>query len=230
MEFSTMAGKAVATKMAKAASGPFASWALVLKDFAQAWLTYGVLTVAISSVTHGIYGIPLWQVSDVILALFLFFIAFVASLSLIAFCLDLTRVEITLALGRLINIAMLPFLPFGMVLGFLLYGFISGEAFATESFVYAGYVGVFADAYLLVSAFAGDFLSLLKPGVGHAGIEGVVVDRDRLVLVAQVASILLAIAGFLVARARVAGFDTVAIRTTPLAVFERAGLRAEPTA
>jgi hypothetical protein len=69
---------------------------------------------------------------------------------------------------------------------------------------------------------------LLKPGVGHAGIEGVVVDRDRLVIVMQVASIILAIAGFLVARTRVTKFGTVAVRTTPLALFERAGHETEP--
>ena len=209
-----------ARNMTHAASGPFAYWGLVLKDFAQAWLTYGLLTMAIAGVTHGIYGIPLWQVIDVILALFLFFVAFVASLSLIGFCLDLTRAEITLALGRLMNIAMLPFLPFGMVLGFLLYGFISGETFAAESFVYAGYVGVFADAYLLASAVGGDFLALLKPDTSVAGATGVVVDTERLVFLAQVASVLLAVAGFMVGRVRLATSTDPGVRTTPFALFQ----------
>jgi len=207
--------------VAHAAEGPFAYWGLVLKDFAQAWLTYGILTIVIAGITHGIYGIPLWQVSDVILALFLFFVAFVASLSLIGFCLDLTRAEITLALGRLLNIAMLPFLPIGMVLGFLLYGFISGETFAAESFVYAGYVAVFADAYLLASAVGGDFLALLKPDTSVAGVTGVLVDTERLMFLAQVASVLLALAGFMVGRVRVASSITPNMRTTPFALFQR---------
>jgi len=191
----------------------------VLKDFAQAWLTYGVLTIVIAGVTHGIYGIPLWQVSDVILALFLFFVAFVASLSLIGCCLDLTRAEFVLALGRLINIALLPFLPFGMVLGFLGYGYISGQSFARESFVYAGYVGIFADSYMLVATFAGDFLTLLKVDTRVAGSTELVVDTERLVFLAQVASVLLAIAGFMVGRVRAARAIDTGVRTNPLAVF-----------
>ena len=31
--------------------GPFAYWALVLKDFAQAWLAYGILAVVIAGKT-----------------------------------------------------------------------------------------------------------------------------------------------------------------------------------
>ena len=209
--------------VAHAAEGPFAYWGLVLKDFAQAWLTYGVLTIVIAGITHGIYGIPLWQVSDVILALFLFCVGFVGSLSLIACCLDLTRAEFVLALGRLINIAMLPFLPFGMVLGFLGYGFISGEAFVKESFVYAGYVGVFADAYVLASTFAGDFLAVLKPDTSVAGATGMVVDSERLVFLAQIASVLLAIAGFMVGRVRAARVIDPGVRTSPFALLEPKG-------
>ena len=201
-----------------AAEGPFAYWGLVLKDFAQAWLTYGVLAILIAGVTHGIYGIPLWQVRDVILALFLFFIGCVASLSLIACCLDLTRAEVVLALGRLINIAMLPLLPFGLVLGFVGYGFIADQSFAKESFVYAGYVGVFADAYLLASAFAGDFLALMKT-VRVAGVEDVVVDQERLVLLAQIASVLLALAGFALGRVRAVSSVDPGVRTSPFALF-----------
>ena len=206
-----------------AAEGPFAYWGLVLKDFAQAWLTYGVLAILIAGVTHGIYGIPLWQVSDVILALFLFFIGFVASLSLIACCLDLTRAEVVLALGRLINIAMLPLLPFGLVLGFVGYGFIAGEAFVKESFVYAGYVGVFADAYVLASTFAGDFLAVLTPDTSVAGATGMVVDSERLVFLAQIASVLLAIAGFMVGRVRAARVIDPGVRTSPFALLEPKG-------
>jgi hypothetical protein len=207
-------------EVAHAAAGPFAYWGLVLKDFAQAWLTYGILTIVIAGITHGIYGIPLWQVSDVILALFLFFVAFVASLSLIGCCLDLTRAEFVLALGRLINIALLPFLPFGMVLGFLGYGFISGQSFATESFVYAGYVGVFADAYTLATSFAGDFLALMKADTRVAGSTELVVDTERLVFLAQIASVLLAIAGFMVGRVRATRVGEVGVRTSPFALFE----------
>ena len=86
-------GKPAARKV----EGPFAYWALVLKDFAQAWLAYGILSIVIAGITHGIFHIPLWQIVDVILALFVFFVGFFGSLSLIAFCLDLTRGEIILS-------------------------------------------------------------------------------------------------------------------------------------
>lgn len=201
--------------------GPFAYWALVLKDFAQAWLAYGILSLLIAGITHGIFHIPLWQVVDVILALFVFFLGFFGSLSLIAGCLDLTRGEIILALGRIINIAMLPFLPIGAVLGFLAYGFIVEQDFATTSFVYAGYVGVFADAYQLAATLWGDFLALMKPVRDAAGVETLVVDRDRLVLLVQLASVLLAVAGFLISRSRVTYIADDTLRVSPFAVVRR---------
>lgn len=201
--------------------GPFAYWALVLKDFAQAWLAYGILSVVIAGITHGIFHIPLWQVVDVILALFFFFVGFFGSLSLIAFCLDLTRGEIILALGRIINIAMLPFLPVGAVLGFLAYGFVVEQDFGTTSFVYAGYVGVFADAYQLMATLWGDFLALMKPVRDAAGAETLAVDRDRLVLLVQIASFLLAVAGFLISRSRVTYVADDTLRVSPFAVIRR---------
>jgi hypothetical protein len=76
-----------------------------------------------------------------------------------------------LALGRLINIALLPFLPFGMVLGFLGYGFISGQSFAKESFVYAGYVGVFSDTYMLLTSFVRRLPRLAEGGHAHCRID-----------------------------------------------------------
>jgi hypothetical protein len=201
--------------------GPFAYWALVLKDFGQAWIAYGVLSIIIAGITHGIFHIPLWQVVDVILALFLFFIGFFGSLSLIAFCLDLTRGEIILALGRIINIAMLPFLPVGAILGFLAYGYIIEQQFETTSFVYAGYVGVFADGYQLLAALWGDFLALMKPVRDAAGGETLAVDRARLVLLVQIASIVLAAAGFLISRSRVTHVADDTLRVSPFPVRNR---------
>lgn len=191
----------MAKHAAQRSSGSLAYWGLVLKDFARAWFVYGVIAVIIAGITHGIFHIPLWQVTDVILALFLFYIGFVASLSLIALCLDLTRGEIVLAVGRLFNIAMLPFLPFGAVLGFMGYGWLVGQDFATDSFVHAGYMDVFADAYRLAMMQGGDFLALVKPS-GEVGAGSI--DMAQLALLAQVASVLLAFAGYLVSRSRVA--------------------------
>ena len=201
---------------ARRVEGPFAYWALVLKDFGQAWLTYGMMALLFAGIAHGIFHIPLWQVVDVILALFLFFICFFGSLSFIAGCLDLTRGEIVMALGRIINIALLPFLPIGAVLGFLAYGFIADQTFETSSFVYAGYMGVFADAYHLATGLWGDFLALMKPVRDAAGVETVTVDKARLVLLVQIASVVLAIAGFLISRSRVTYVADDTLRVSPI--------------
>ena len=206
---------------ARRVEGPFAYWALVLKDFGQAWLAYGIVSLLFAGITHGIFHIPLWQVVDVILALFLFFICFFGSLSFIAGCLDLTRGEIVMAMGRVINIAMLPFLPIGAVLGFLAYGYVVEQDFETASFVYAGYMGVFADAYHLLSTLWGDFLALMKPVRDAAGVETIAVDKARLVLLVQIASVVLAAAGFLISRSRVTYVADDTLRVSPIPARKR---------
>lgn len=196
-------------------SSPFASWAVVLQDFARAWFSYGVLAVIMAGITHGIFHIPLWQVVDVILALFLFYVAFVGCLSLIAFFLDIVGGELIVSLSRVISIALLPLLPMGAVLGFLAYGFFVEEGFDT-SFVYQGYVGLFADGYGWAVTQTGDFLGVVK-----AAGSGSKVDIAQLIFAAQVASVIVAVAGFAIGRSRVTFVADDTLKYSPLSLLRR---------
>lgn len=195
--------------------GAFASWAIVLQDFGRAWFSYGALAVIMAGITHGIYHIPLWQVVDVILALFLFYVAFVGCLSLIAFFLDIVGGEIIVSMSRLISIGLLPLLPMGAVLGFLAYGFFVEDGF-DQSFVYQGYVGLFAQGYSLVVTLTGDVLGLFKT----VGSEPKL-DTARLIFLAEVASVIFAVAGFAVGRSRVTLAADDTLQYSPLSLLRR---------
>lgn len=200
-------------------NGAFASWALVMQDFARAWFSYGLLAVIMAGVTHGIFHIPLWQVVDVILALFLFYVAFVGCLSLIAFFLDIVGGEVIVSLSRLISIALLPLLPMGAVLGFLAYGFFVEESF-DASFVYQGFTGLFVQGYALAVTMVGDVLGVVK-AAGQAGAHGVSIDREQLIFIAQVASVLVAAAGFAIGRSRVTLAADDTLKYSPLPLLRR---------
>jgi len=196
-------------------SGPFASWALVMQDFARAWFSYGLLSVIMAGVTHGIFHIPLWQVVDVILALFLFYVAFVGCLSLIAFFLDIVGGEVIVSVSRLISIVLLPLLPMGAVLGFVAYGFFVEESF-DASFVYQGFTGLFVQGYSLAVATVGDVLGVMK-----AGARGLSIDAPQLIFFAQVASVLVALAGFAIGRSRVTFVADDTLRYSPWPLLRR---------
>jgi hypothetical protein len=197
----------------------FASWAVVMQDFARAWFSYGVLAVIMAGVTHGIFHIPLWQVVDVILALFLFYVAFVGCLSLIAFFLDIVGGEVIVSLSRLISIALLPLLPMGAVLGFLAYGFFVEESFEA-SFVYQGFAGLFVQGYGIAITMVGDVLGVVKT-VGQAGSRGVSIDAPQLIFIAQAASVLAALAGFAIGRSRVTFAADDTLKYSPLPLLRR---------
>lgn len=205
----------------RTASGPFASWAMFVQDFGQAWIAYGVLTVAVAGITHGIFHIPLWQVADVILALFLFYVAFVGSLSFITFCLDIVGGELILGLGRLLSMALLPLLPFAVIFGFLIYGFLSEQDFEKTSFVYQGFIGLFASGYDLLAGATGDYLNALKSVPAANGATSRVVDQERIVLVLKIASVLIALFGIALSRSRVTFVADDTLRISPFVRWVR---------
>jgi hypothetical protein len=200
-------------------SSAFASWAVVMQDFARAWFSYGLLAVIMAGITHGIFHIPLWQVVDVILALFLFYVAFVGSLSLIAFFLDIVGGEVMVSVSRLISIALLPLLPMGAILGFLAYGFFVEESF-DASFVYQGFTGLFVQGYALVVSGAGDVLGLVT-AAGKAGSRGLSIDVAQLIFLAQAASVVAALAGFAIGRSRVTFAADDTLKYSPLPLLRR---------
>lgn len=201
-------------------SAPFASWAYVAHDFARAWLSYFVMAVIIAGVTHGVFHIPLWQVVDVMLALMLFFVAFVASLTVITMCLDLAGREFMVALARVIGLVLLIFLPFGAILGFMAYGFFAETEFESSSFVYKGFVALFANGYAIVSGVTGDFLGVIRT-TGSAVAATPMLDQSRLLTFAQIASAALAAFGYAMSRSRVTLLADDTLRYSPFALLRR---------
>jgi hypothetical protein len=61
----------------------------------------------------------------------------------------------------------------------------------------------------------------MKPVRDAAGAETLAVDRERLVLLIQIASVLLAVAGFLISRSRVTYVADDTLRVSPFPVTRR---------
>jgi hypothetical protein len=190
-----------------------------MQDFARAWFSYGLLAVIMAGITHGIFHIPLWQAVDVILALFLFYVAFIGCLSLIAFFLDLAGGEVIVSMSRLISIALLPLLPMGAVLGFLAYGFFVEERF-DASFVYQGFTGLFVQGYAWAITLVGDILGVVKEA-GQAGSRRLSIDVAQLIFLAQAASVIAALAGFAIGRSRVTFVADDTLKYSPFPLLRR---------
>ncbi|MEQ1753737.1 MAG: hypothetical protein ABL973_06360 [Micropepsaceae bacterium] len=197
----------------------FASWVYVFQDFGRAWLSYGLLAVIVAGITHGIFHVPMWEVTDVILALLLFAVAFVACLTAIAMCLDVAGGELMVAFARVISLVLLAFLPFGAILGFMAYDFFAETDFEAGSFVYKGFVAFFADGYAWLSSVVGDFLGIVRP-MKEAVAPVPVLDQARLLMVAQIASVALALFGFALSRSRVTVLADDTLRFSPFAVLK----------
>lgn len=187
----------------KGSGGTLASIAAVFQDFGRAWLGYALSALIIAGITNGIYGIPLWQVADVTLALMLFFAGVIAALTVMAACIDLVGGEIGVAFARVLGLALLVFLPFGAISGYVIYGWLGGGEIAGASFVYDGFVGLLPRAYELLSGRAGDFLGVIAKVEAPEGSIAKI-DLARLLDYVLITSLLIAMAGLMIGRTKAA--------------------------
>lgn len=182
--------------------GLIVSVAVILQDFGRAWLGYALTAALAAGIAHGVFHIPLWQVVDVTMSLFLFFVAVFACLTVIAAALDVGGGEFVTVIARVLSLVLLLLLPLGTISGFAGYSFVSGTDFESSSFVYGGYVALLARAYLLVGEFAGDIFGVAKVGVLHVGPASL--DMPSLLFTLQFASLVVALFGLAMKRSRVA--------------------------
>lgn len=187
----------------RGSGGILASMAAVFQNFGRAWLGYALTALVIACITNGIYGIPLWQVADVTLALMLFFVGLIASLTVMAGIIDIVGGEIGVALARIIGLALLVFLPFAAISGYVVYGWLGGGSIAGTSFVYDGFVGLLLHAYELLAKSAGDFLGVIATVKTPEG-SATKTDLNRLLDYVMIASVLIAMAGLMIGRTRAA--------------------------
>ena len=132
------------------------------KNYGQMWLRFAATALFFGVVCNGIFGIPLYQVVDVNLALLLFWIAITVGLLLIVFAIEVFNGDFRDALVTLLYFAAFVFLPFGAITGYMVYVWLGGGPVSDASFVYEGFMGIFTTGYTYVSAFVGDVFGAIE--------------------------------------------------------------------
>ncbi len=128
-----------------------------------------VAAFVIALVCNAFWKIPLYQVVDVNLALSLSYLALVIAALSIIFFLELANMMWRGALETIFYISTAAFLPFGLVLGFMIYAGLSSQEATSGSVVYKTYVGLFGTAYTWLASITGDMFGLIKETKNTAG-------------------------------------------------------------
>lgn len=128
-----------------------------------------IMGLIIGLVCNGIWGIPLYQVVDVNLAISISFLVVIFVMLFFVFLMEISQGQWWDALDTTIVILTSAFLPFGAVLGYMIYGWLGGGDVTSASFVYKTYVGFFGSIYEQVAATTGDFLGWIVERKNEAG-------------------------------------------------------------
>jgi len=132
------------------------------KNYGQMWLRYALTALFFGVVCNGIFGIPLYQVVDVNLALLLTWIAFVGALLVFILALEIFNGEFRDGLVTLLYLAAFTFLPFGAITGYMVYGWLGGGPVSEASFVYEGFMSIFTTGYKYISGVFGDVFGAIE--------------------------------------------------------------------
>lgn len=139
--------------VASEGAGPSSWLSDFAKNYGQMWIRYAFTALFFGVVCNGIFGIPLYQVVDVNLALLLTWIAFIGGLLVIILALEVFNGEFRDAVATLLYLAAFTFLPFGAITGYMVYGWLGGGPVSDASFVYEGFMAIFINGYKYVSGF-----------------------------------------------------------------------------
>lgn len=169
----------------------------VTKGYWIQWAYYVFVSLFFALICNGLYGIPLYQVVDVNLALFLTWVAVLATLLAVGLIFELAKGDFTNAFEALLYIALLAFLPFGAITGYMIYGWLGGGQITNASFVYDGFIGIFTKTYQYLSLVNGDVLGAIQVEETAKGIVKSV-NTDLLLQWTQIAAGSLAAADVLV--------------------------------
>jgi hypothetical protein len=176
--------------------------AYAFRGYIGAWLSYLLGAAFVSLICNGLFHIPLWQVVDVNLSFFLFLVGVQILLAAFGLVVDATEGDWLFALYRIVQSALWALLPFASICGFMIYGYFGNETIATQSFVYDGYVGMFAKGYQALAGSIGDFLGAITTSEDAAGTKTSSVDVYWLAQVATVGSFLLGVVDRIISRLR----------------------------
>lgn len=150
------------TDYGRSEPGLLAAFSALLQVYGYVWLRFVVTAVIVAAIANGIFGIPLWQIVDVNLSVFLFFVGLYVAWNIARLLADILRRDLASAIAHLILIPMLALLPFGVIAGYMIYGVLGGGEVAGASFVYDGFVNMFAQGYKQLAGVVGDFFGAIK--------------------------------------------------------------------
>jgi hypothetical protein len=128
-----------------------------------------IVGIIVGLICNGIWKIPLPQVVDVNLALSLSLLVLTLLGLVVVFFLELFNAMWRGALETLVYISTAIFLPFGAIVGYIIYGWLSGAEPIADSRVYSIYIGYFAAAYGFLAESFGDVLGAIEQTKDAAG-------------------------------------------------------------
>jgi hypothetical protein len=150
------------TDTATRESGGAAWLGQFFKNYGQTWVWYAFTALFFGLVCNGIFGIPLYQVVDVNLALFLTWVAVMGALLVLILVLEVVNGEFRDALVTLLLLAAYMFLPFGAITGYMVYAWFGGGEVSNASFVYEGFMAIFVRGYAFLNTQVGDIIGAVE--------------------------------------------------------------------
>jgi hypothetical protein len=204
------------------------SYASAIRDFGMYWLRLFGISMFGAIVANGIFSVPLFQVVNVNLSMAIFVGAalavFYGLLILYAVWNSVFAAVPSILFGALLTV----FIPFSPIAAYQLYAWIGGLAIHEQSFVYDGFMTVFADTIKWLAASVGQLQILPAQGQTPAST---LVFGYTLSTVADLATIFgvilgavkLAIEGVRFFAARAQGYTTVEPGLIPSALATAGG-------
>lgn len=144
------------------------------KSYGVTWLRDVMIAFFVALICNGIWGVPLYQVVDVTLALSLTSTAVVAALLAMILVYEVFNGLLRGALESLVYLAALAFLPFAAITGYMIYGWLGGGDVTTASFVYKIFVGLFVKGYTVVAGVFGDVFGAITQKQTETGVVSAV--------------------------------------------------------
>jgi len=170
-----------ASGTARGATRSNSSWWLafltaVLQMYGLIWLNYLAGALIVAFIANGIFGIPLWQIVDVNLSVFLVFMGLQAAWNVARLLVDIVSGDGMSAIIHLLLTFMFAFLPFGVIAGYMIYGALGGGPVSGKSFVFDGFITMLAQGYQQLASVIGDFLGIIKEASTVKGVSEMKVD------------------------------------------------------
>jgi hypothetical protein len=156
-----------------------------LVSYGISWISFVVSATFIALISNGIFGIPLYQVVDVQLSLFLTWAGLLAIVWALFAVYDLYHWDLSEVLSDLLHVLAFALLPFGAMTGYALYGWIGGMQVHGASFVFDGYFGIYKDTFIIIATQISNLMGALSASEVTKG-GTLTIDTDALLKWTQI--------------------------------------------